>query len=376
MATKKAEAPVVEEQTAFHLKYRPRTMDRIIGHEAVTSKLNGILKTKKFPSALAFFGPPSAGKTTLARAFTAAVNGGLGPDYKEVNAADERGIDDVRELVKTSKFRPQTNKRIIFIDEAHQLVSNNAAAQAFLKALEEPSPSTMWILGSMEQSKFTSSTVGKAMLTRCIQFQLEQHTNSDLMKQALRIARGEGMDYLITEDKAILKKIVLAANAEMRTLANLMQQVSMHVDAMEKRPKKLSEDVILEVVDANTVKEDKLAVDFMIGLLTNKYAMLHRATLDVSDQFKFMQSVSWISKFMLDNAVLNGQRHPKVWASAQSKEVLAATKELKLPLGHLAGINSMIVKVKSQALGFQMPATDLLTAAAYDFIKASTKKGE
>lgn len=368
MATAKPAAPEV---TALHQKYRPKTLERCLGHVSTVEKLKNMIETGKYPSAIAFFGPPSAGKTTLARAFSFDVNGELGPDFKEVNAADERGIDDVRELIRISKFAPQTVKRIIFIDEAHQLCSNNAAAQALLKDLENPSPNTIWILGSMEPSKFTGSTVGKAMLDRCIQFHLEPHSNSDLLKQAMRIAKGEKMSYLITEDKALLKLVVKNSDGRARTLANLMQQLQL---AYKGEP--LTADDVATVLDANTIQEDRLAVQFMIGLYTNKYGQAHRATLDVTDQHHFAKQVGWIAKFMLDDCVLNGQRHPKVWASKQAKEVQAEVKNLGITLGTFGAINALVTKVRAEALSYNMTATELLTVAAYEFIAAQAKKAK
>lgn len=374
MFNKAKKKPTVEEQAlvqnALHLKYRPKTLDKVIGHENATTRLNGMLKSGKLPSAIAFFGPPSAGKTTLGRCVASAINGQLNADYKEVNAADERGIDDVRELIKTSKFRPQSKKRIILIDEAHQLVSNNAAAQTLLKSLEEPAPHTLWIICSMEPSKF-ASTVGKAILSRCTQFVLEQHGNTDLLKQAVRIARGEEMTYVLDEEKTALKQLVRNCNGEMRTLANLMQSLQQYYDGLEKKPKLLSKEHLADVISSTETADDKLAVQMMIGLYSNKYAMVQRALLDVADPFSFVKKVCWIASFMLNVAVIEG-RHPKVWWSQSNREVHTKTKSLNLTLGTLAMVNATLIKVQSQSLSFQVPATDLLSSECYFLIKNIT----
>lgn len=358
-------------QSALHLKYRPTTLARIIGHENVKTRLNGMLTSGKLPSAIAFFGPPSAGKTTLGRCVAVGINGKLNTDYKEVNAADERGIDDVRDLIKTSKFNPQSKKRIILIDEAHQLVSNNAAAQTLLKALEEPAPNTIWIICSMEPSKF-SSTVGKAILSRCTQFVLEQHSNMDLLKQALRIAKGEGMDYAVTEDKGILKQLVRNCNGEMRTLANLMQGLQQYYDGLEKKPKVLSKQHLADVISSSESSDDRLAVDMMTGLYSLKYAQVQRALLDVTDPFSFMKKVVWIASFMLNVAVVEG-KHPKIWWSQSNRDVHTATKKLGLTLGILAAVNATLIEVQSKSLSFQMSATDLLSSSCYFLIKSLAK---
>jgi DNA polymerase III delta prime subunit len=374
MATKKQPSEFQMEQQALHLKYRPRTLDKVIGHENVVTRIRGMLKSGKTPSAIALFGPPSAGKTTLARCIATEINGSLNSDYKEVNAADERGIDDVRELIKTSKFRPQTKKRIIFVDEAHQLVANNAAAQTWLKSLEEPSPSTLWIVGSMEQGKF-GSTVGKAILSRCTQFILEQHTNNDLLKQALRIARGEDMDWAITEDRMILKELVRNSNGEMRTLANLIQGMQQYYDGLEKKPKVLSKDHLAEVVSTSESSDDRLAVQFMIGLYSLKFTQVQRALLDVTDAFSFVKKLTFISRFHLNLQVVDNGRHPKIWWNSQNRSFLDGLKKIKVEpqLGQIAATHAMLVEVQGRSATFTIEATDLLSAAAYNLIKSWAK---
>lgn len=123
--------------TALHLKYRPSVLSEVIGHEKVVTALQGIVKSGKYPSALAFFGPPSAGKTTLARclaADTLGVSAINGPDFTYINMGDNRTIDDVRQLIATARLSPLGGKRrFILLDEV-QAILGNAAAAACLSA--------------------------------------------------------------------------------------------------------------------------------------------------------------------------------------------------------------------------------------------------
>ena len=141
------------------------------------------------------------GKTTLARALATELNSKPAEkqqDYQEINGTDQRSIEDMRNLIQVSKFKPSGKKRIIVIDEAQGVLTNAPAAAALLKPLEEPSPDTLWILCSMDPTKFGSGN-GKAIANRCTQFVLEPHSNGELLKQALRIAKGERMRYVDKE---------------------------------------------------------------------------------------------------------------------------------------------------------------------------------
>jgi DNA polymerase-3 subunit gamma/tau len=374
MVTKKTQPTTVDTSMdgKLHQKYRPTRLDRVIGQEVAVTRIRGMIETGKIPSAIAFFGPPSSGKTTLGRVIGVEINGrsiSKQQDFKEVNAADERGIDDVRELIRLSKYRPMLKKRIILIDEAHQLVSNNPAAQTLLKTLEEPSKNTLFIICSMEPEKFNSK-VGKAILSRCTQFVLEPHTNADLMKQALRIVKGEQLSYLMTEDKSLLKALIRNSNQEMRTLANLMQSAQQYYDGLKVKPTTLTKAQISEVFSSTESADDKLAVDVMVGIYSMKFAAIQRALLDVADQFQFVKKLMWASSFMLNVAVLKGEKHPKLGWWGINREVHTKTKTLSLSLGTLAAVNARLIRVSSQATTFQVPATDLLSSELYYLIKS------
>jgi len=378
MATsKQTQTPELNaDENSLHLKYRPQKLERYIGQEPVVTRIRGMLESGKIPNALAFFGPPSAGKTTLARCVAGAVNGKpvkAQQDYKELNAATQKGIDDVRELEKLSKFRAIGKRRFIVIDEAQQILTNAHAAQALLKPLEEPSKDTTWIICSMEPAKF-STTVGKAIIKRCTQFVLEAPTPSDLLKQAMRIAKGEGMSYVVSEDKAVLKEVVRSCEQDMRVLANLMQGLQQYYDGISgKKPKLLTKEHVSSVLSSVESNDDRLALDFMISLYSRKFTGVQRALLDVTDPFGFVKKIVWMSQFMLNSFVLDGQRHSKVWWSNNNRDLTTATKKLNLNLGTLAAVNARLIRVQAQSLSFAIPATDLLSSEMYYLISELEK---
>ena len=374
MATTKPTPSQDDDLRSFHRKYRPATLDKIIGHETAVTRMRGMLERP--PAALLITGPTSAGKTTLARAFASEINGRpveQQQDYKELNAGTTRGIDDMRELEKLSKFQPMNKKRIIVIDEAQQLLSNKPAAMALLKPIEEPSKNTIWILCSMDPSKFASGD-GKAIANRCKQIILEPHSSSDLLKQAVRIAKGEKMTYVLDEERTLLKSVVRSSGGEMRTLANVMENLSDYYNGLVTKPKMLSKDHVTEVLSSSESSDDALAVNMMVALYSFKFASVQKCLIDVGDGFTFLRKVISLSQFMLNTTVLEGARHPKVWWSPNNKELMNKTKSLSLNLGVIAAVNACLIRVQSQAASFQVAAPDLLSSELYYLIKQLATK--
>lgn len=357
---------------AFHLKYRPGSLDAIIGHQAAVTRLRGMVNSGKIPNALLFVGPSSVGKTTLARALAAELNGKPADqqqDYMEINGTDQRSIEDMRNLIQVSKFKPASKRRIIVIDEAQGILANAPAAAALLKPLEEPSRDTLWILCSMDPTKFGSGN-GKAIANRCTQFVLEPHSNSELLKQALRIVKRERMDYL---DKEVLKDVVRSSGSAMRTLANLLQGLRDYYDGLaeDDRPEQLTAEDVASVLSSSESSDDKLIPEIMAAVFCGQYAVAQRALLNIADAFQAINKMLWVSSFFLNHLVLNGQRHPKVWYTPLNKDFLARLKAAKVEptLGQAAAVQAAFVELKSRAQAFAVGEVELTSASIYKMIK-------
>lgn len=361
---------MTKEDTGFHTKYRPTDLDQLIGHEKAVTILRGIASSGKIPGAISIFGPSSAGKTTLARAFAATVNGKpvehQGGDYIELDVGSQRSIDDVRELIRLSKFRPQGKRKFIVLDECQAILSTPASATALLVSIESAAKTdTTWIICSMDPEKFRSNNNGKALLNRCnTQIVLEPHTNPELFKQGMRIVRGEAMSYV---DKEVVKTVVKNSGGLMRNVANLLQNLQSYYEGMDKKPKALGPEDVSEILQVSESKDDKLVVPIVVGTLTGKFKLVQRNLIDVQDGFSMINKLLWASQFLVNNAVLEGERHPKVWWSPTNKELANLTKDV--PFGHLAALSAAMIEVKSKSQAFGVGETELISFHLYKLVK-------
>lgn len=358
----------------FHTKHRPANLDEIIGHKTAVTRLKGQIKINKLRSAYLFTGPSSVGKTTLARCLAAQINGKPAEeqtaDYRELNAGDQKSIEDMRELIRLSKFKPSGKKRIFMIDEAQALLTNAAAATAILKPLEDAGKTdTIWIIGSMDPAKFTTGN-GKAIANRCDQFSLEPPSMDSMVEFGKRIVLREKMKYL--QSTSLLTKIAEASNQEMRNVANIIQGMRDYYEGLNKKPEKLDSHAITAVLQSSESADDRLVAPVVVGALTGKYKMVQRALLDVADPFLFVKKVSWAAAFLLNSQVVD--RHPKLWWSPVNKEIVSQLKGVTISLGHYAHFNETIVNCVQQTSNFTVGGCEILSARIFRFINDSIKK--
>lgn len=216
------------------LKYRPSTFDKLIGQEAVVQTLSLALSGERLSHAYLFSGLRGSGKTSTARIFAKALVCEKGPtsspcetcehclsanenrhiDIIEMDAASNRGIDDIRELIESTKYKPNMARfKIFIIDEVHMLTTQ--AFNALLKTLEEPPPYVKFILATTDPLKLPAT-----ILSRTQHFRFKQIKNSDVVAHLCHILHLENVEY----EKEALEMLSRAGNGSLRDTLTLMDQ--------------------------------------------------------------------------------------------------------------------------------------------------------
>src|SRR5438105_8977694 len=193
---------------ALYRKYRPQDFDQVVGQEAVVRTLKNAIANGQIRQAYLFAGPRGTGKTSLARILAKGLNWAQGPtptpdktcnacvtiangtslDVVEMDAASQRGIDDIREIRERVVLQPAEGRyKVYILDEAHQLT--DAAWNALLKLIEEPPPHLVFVFCTTDLSK-----VLPTVRSRCQTFVFARPRLPDLVRKLRRIADGEAID--------------------------------------------------------------------------------------------------------------------------------------------------------------------------------------
>ncbi len=227
----------------LYRKYRPKTFEDVIGQPQVTVTLKNELKAGRINHAYLFTGTRGTGKTSCAKILSKAVNC-LNPkdgepcceceickgiesgeifDVVEMDAASNRGIDDIRKIVEKIAFTPERGKyRVFIVDEVHMLTTE--AFNALLKTLEEPPSHVLFILATTEVHKLPAT-----ILSRCQRFDFHRISATDVAKRIKAITEKEGAT--ITDEAALLVAVI--ADGAVRDALSLLDRclaLSLHVD--------------------------------------------------------------------------------------------------------------------------------------------------
>lgn len=194
----------------YYLTYRPKTISEL-DNSQVQKKIENILKSKNIPHAMLFIGPKGMGKTSTARIVAKAlnclknsfaaksdsiepcntcanclnINTGASTDVVEQDAASNRGIDEIRRLIREAAFAPMSGRyRVYIIDEAHMITPD--AFNALLKTLEEPPKTVIFILATTNEEK-----VPKTIVSRCVRILFGRAKKEDIMHMLERVSMAE-----------------------------------------------------------------------------------------------------------------------------------------------------------------------------------------
>ena len=267
------------------LKYRPSSFDKLIGQNAVTQTLTLALEQNRVSHAYLFSGLRGSGKTSTARIFSKALVCEQGPtstpcevcehckmanegrhiDIIEMDAASSRKIDDIRDLIEHTKYKPNTARyKIFIIDEVHMLTKE--AFNALLKTLEEPPEFVKFILATTDPLKLPAT-----ILSRTQHFRFKQIANIDIVHHLEHILNLENVDYEIEA----LDMLSRAGNGSLRDTLTLLDQA---------------------IIFANgKINPEKIAS--MLGLLDPKQVTMIFDTITKGDREKLIEIVRELENY-------------------------------------------------------------------------------
>lgn len=199
---------------ALYTKYRPKTFGEVIGQEQVVKTLEGAIKAGNIAHAYLFCGSRGTGKTSIARIFARAI-GTHDDDIYEMDAASNRGIDDIRSLRDAVHTVPmQSPYKVYIIDEAHML--SREAFPALLKTLEEPPKHVVFILATTDDDK-----IPETIVSRCQSFRFEKPSQNTLKELVEAVSKKEG--YALEPASSDL--IALLGGGSFRDTLGILQKV-------------------------------------------------------------------------------------------------------------------------------------------------------
>ncbi len=283
--------------SVLYRKYRPAEWEDVIGQEHIVDSLNNSIKSERIAHAYLFSGSRGTGKTTIARIFARAL-GINDNDIYEIDAASNRGIDDIREIRDGVHVLPfQSKYKIYIIDEVHMLTKE--AFNALLKTLEEPPAHALFVLATTETDKIPETVV-----SRCQVFSFKKPNREILKNLVTKISKKEGFSL----ESGVADLIAILGDGSFRDTLGILQKVIgsakdkkinlIEVENTTGAPKRvLVNDFISSIIKEEKekaistillTKENNISIKLFIALVLEKLriALIIKNAPSIADQFK------------------------------------------------------------------------------------------
>ncbi|MBQ4368499.1 MAG: replication factor C small subunit [Candidatus Methanomethylophilus sp.] len=283
-------------------KYRPKTLDEVVGQKSITDRLKGYVEAKNM-SHLMFAGSPGTGKTTCALALARSMYGdSWRGNFIELNASDDRGIDVVRGKIKDfARTAPVDGAefKIIFLDESDALT--NDAQGALRRTMEKYSKTCRFILSCNYSSKIIDP-----IQSRCAVFRFRPLSNEDIREYLERICREENLEV----EEGALDALVYIARGDMRRAVNTLQTadslgVPISADVISKVSGSANEEEIMGILTSALAgkfteassKLDKVMIDYGLSgqdIIRQMHSQIFKLSVDTESKVKLIDKTGEI----------------------------------------------------------------------------------
>ncbi len=317
----------------LYRKYRPQVFSEVVGQAHVVETLRRALETERVSHAYLFCGSRGIGKTTLARLLAKAVNctgkgerpcgkcpncreiaAGKFIDLIEIDAASNRGSDEIRDLREKVRFSPNIGKKKVYIiDEVHMLTRE--AFNALLKTLEEPPAHVMFIFATTEAGKLPET-----IISRCQRFNFRLGSEAEIVKSLRRIAAKENLKL----SDEVIRVLVRAASGSYRDALSLLDQLSAHLIKKEISSKEAL--VLLHLTDQ--VRAEEFLQILERGQAAAGLEYLADLKEKGADFEKFLRDLTVQARGEMVGAIRKGEE--TVWLNGALKRLIAAAADMKV----------------------------------------------
>ncbi len=359
-----------ETTMSLYCKYRPQCFKDLVNQEHVKKTLLTALKRGKISHAYLFTGPRGTGKTTVARLLAKALNcPNRNPepcnrcfsckeqiklsslDLIEIDAASNRGIDEIRELRERIKLVPSSSEyKVFIIDEVHMLTPE--AFNALLKTLEEPPAHAIFILATTEPHKIPAT-----VLSRCQRFDFTPLGILEMVERLKKISKAEKIKF----DEDGLRMIAAAASGGMRDAISILDQLSssgkkINTTMVQETLGVVSERAMLKLFDALVNKDLDLALGALSKIKEKGYNLIHfRETLLNFLREVLIYKISSQGKELKDN--YSREICQKVMRLSDQVEIKELVRIIKV-----IARDSLIEKDSLPSLGLEIALVELASA--------------